>query len=68
MLLSSSKEMLEQQLGGKKEGLSIVPPSPLFLLGQSCCYDLQTIKILCVQHLFMFHYIDYEKVGKRQAN
>ena len=65
MLLSSSKEMLEQQLGGKKEGLSIVPPSPLFLLGQSCC---QTIKILCVQHLFMFHYIDYEKVGKRQAN
>ena len=59
--------MLEPQLGGKKESLSIVPPSPLFLLGQSC-YDLQTIKILCVQHLFMFHYIDYEKVGKRQAN
>ena len=34
------------------------------------CYDLleQTIKIACIQHLFMFHYIDYEKVGKRQAN
>ena len=46
-LVSKLKKMLEQQLGGKKEGLFIVPPSPLFLLGQSC-YDLQTIKILCV--------------------